>query len=78
VRARTRPRRPPAPARRPRSDATERLAEAKRMLREADANGDGKISRAEFSGLLRENVMPDSLSLYDNRLRFSGVAAPSA
>jgi calcium-dependent protein kinase len=54
------------------------MAEAKRMLREADANGDGKISRAEFSGLLRENVTPDSLSLYDNRLRFSGIAAPSA
>ncbi|GBF97386.1 calcium-dependent kinase [Raphidocelis subcapitata] len=58
----------------------ERMAEAKRMLREADANGDGKISRAEFSGLLRENVTPDSLSLYDNRLRLRGqsLAAPGA
>jgi calcium-dependent protein kinase len=69
---------PPHPLAPPPRDAPERMAEAKRMLREADANGDGKISRAEFSGLLRENVTPDSLSLYDNRLRFSGIAAPSA
>jgi calcium-dependent protein kinase len=50
------------------------------MLREADTNGDGKISRSEFSGLLRENVAPDSLSLYDNRLRLrsQSLAAPGA
>ncbi|GBF98366.1 calcium dependent kinase [Raphidocelis subcapitata] len=54
----------------------ERLAEAKRMLREADANGDGRISRAEFSALLRETVAPDSLSLYDSRLRVH--ASPAA
>jgi hypothetical protein len=51
------------------------------MLREADANGDGQISRAEFAGLLRENVSPDSLSLYDNRLMVSPGAftvAPGA
>ncbi|KAI8474838.1 MAG: kinase-like domain-containing protein [Monoraphidium minutum] len=57
-----------------RGDAVERQAEAKRMLREADANGDGKISRAEFSGLLRENISPDSLSLYDNRLRIHTIS----
>lgn len=61
-------------ARPPRSDTTERQAEAKRMLREADANGDGKISRAEFGGLLRENMSPDSLSLYDNRLKISTIS----
>ncbi|KIZ04772.1 hypothetical protein MNEG_3189 [Monoraphidium neglectum] len=56
-------------------DAAERLAEAKRMLREADANGDGKISLAEFSSLLHENVAPDSLSLYDSRMRITEGAA---
>lgn len=60
----------------PRDDA-ERLAEAKRMLREADANGDGKISRSEFSALLRENVAPDSLSLYDSRLRLPSPGSPA-
>jgi len=39
------------------------------MLREADSNGDGRISRDEFHALLRDQVTPDSLSLYDNRLR---------
>eukprot|EP00879_Flechtneria_rotunda_P016607 GHRR01017377.1.p1 GENE.GHRR01017377.1~~GHRR01017377.1.p1 ORF type:complete len:213 (+),score=81.63 GHRR01017377.1:705-1343(+) len=46
----------------------ERIAEAKRMLREADENGDGRISRQEFYNLLRDNVTPDSLSMYDDRL----------
>lgn len=46
----------------------ERIAEAKRMLREADENGDGRISRQEFYNLLRDNVAPDSLSMYDDRL----------
>ncbi|GFR50388.1 hypothetical protein Agub_g12603 [Astrephomene gubernaculifera] len=50
----------------------ERLAEAKLMLREADTNGDGKISREEFFDLLRENHAPDSLSFYDNRLSLDG------
>jgi hypothetical protein len=45
------------------------------MLREADANGDGKISLAEFSSLLHENVAPDSLSLYDSRMRITEGAA---
>jgi hypothetical protein len=38
------------------------------MLREADANGDGRISRQEFTELLQSSVVPDSLSLYDDRL----------
>ncbi|KAG2424379.1 hypothetical protein HXX76_014588 [Chlamydomonas incerta] len=46
----------------------ERLAEAKLMLREADTNGDGKISREEFFDLLRDGHAPDSLSFYDDRL----------
>jgi calcium-dependent protein kinase len=55
------------------------MAEAKRMLREADANGDGRISRTEFCALLQENVAPDSLSLYDARLRLHHSApAPAA
>mgnify|MGYP001807551198 CR=1 FL=1 len=37
----------------------ERLAEAKLMLREADTNGDGKISREEFFDLLRDGHAPD-------------------
>lgn len=46
----------------------ERIAEAKRMLREADENGDGRISKQEFYNLLRDNIAPDSLSMYDDRL----------
>jgi calcium-dependent protein kinase len=57
-----------------RRDDVERVSEAKRMLREADANGDGRISRAEFLGLLRENISPDSLSLYDNRLKIHTIS----
>jgi len=49
----------------------ERVAEAKRMLREADENGDGRISRQEFYNLLRDNLAPDSLSMYDSRLSLS-------
>lgn len=46
----------------------ERLAEAKKMLREADTNGDGRISKEEFNDLLKNNHAPDSLSFYDDRL----------
>eukprot|EP00197_Chlamydomonas_leiostraca_P016234 CAMPEP_0202862620 /NCGR_PEP_ID=MMETSP1391-20130828/3593_1 /ASSEMBLY_ACC=CAM_ASM_000867 /TAXON_ID=1034604 /ORGANISM="Chlamydomonas leiostraca, Strain SAG 11-49" /LENGTH=572 /DNA_ID=CAMNT_0049542175 /DNA_START=227 /DNA_END=1946 /DNA_ORIENTATION=- len=46
----------------------ERRAEAKLMLREADTNGDGQISREEFYDLLKESHAPDSLSFYDDRL----------
>eukprot|EP00878_Enallax_costatus_P014411 GHUV01015071.1.p1 GENE.GHUV01015071.1~~GHUV01015071.1.p1 ORF type:complete len:625 (+),score=149.12 GHUV01015071.1:250-1875(+) len=52
----------------------ERIAEAKRMLREADENGDGRISKQEFYNLLRDNVAPDSLSMYDDRLSRSMAA----
>lgn len=45
----------------------ETMAEAKLMLREADANGDGRISREEFYSLLRDSNVPDSLSFYDDR-----------
>jgi calcium-dependent protein kinase len=55
----------------------ERVAEAKRMLREADENGDGRISKQEFSNLLRDNVAPDSLSMYDDRLA-DNIAAVAA
>lgn len=53
-----------------RSNAAERLAEAQKMLREADVNGDGRISREEFFRLLSGPGMGmhDSLSMYDNRL----------
>jgi hypothetical protein len=68
---------PPPPPAASRSNAEERMIEAKRMLREADANGDGRISRAEFSALLLEKVSPDSLSLYDNRLKL-GAISPAA
>eukprot|EP00877_Chromochloris_zofingiensis_P003189 jgi/Chrzof1/12871/Cz07g10120.t1 len=55
------------------SDEDERVTEAKRMLREADENGDGKISKEEFSNLLRYNIAPDSLSMYDDRLAMKGI-----
>lgn len=52
----------------------ERVAEAKRMMREADENGDGRISREEFSNLLRHSVR-DDLALYDSRLGQSPVGS---
>lgn len=48
--------------------AAERILEAKRMLREADTNNDGKISKDEFLDLLEEAMLPDSLSQYDSRI----------
>ncbi|GIL82813.1 hypothetical protein Vretimale_8185 [Volvox reticuliferus] len=56
----------------------ERLAEAKLMLREADTNGDGKISREEFFDLLKESHAPDSLSFYDDRLSITSDGRTSA
>lgn len=42
------------------------------MLREADANGDGLVSREEFSTLLADSHnLPDSLAQYDARLQQS-------
>jgi hypothetical protein len=45
------------------------------MLREADANGAGKISREEFTLLLTSSVVPDSLSFYDDRRAEPGSTA---
>lgn len=46
------------------------MQEARKMLREADANGDGRISREEFFQILTGPAMGmhDSLSMYDDRL----------
>ena len=37
------------------------LVQAKRMVREADTNGDGLVSRDEFFSLLQQTSVPDSL-----------------
>lgn len=51
-----------------------RLLEARRMLREADENGDGKVSREEFRELLVGcSSTPDSLSQYDPRLKHFAI-----
>jgi len=50
------------------------LAEAATLLREADADGDGRISRAEFFALLCEASGDDALDLYDARVA-PGAAA---
>lgn len=49
--------------------STERLMEARGMLREADTNGDGKVSREEFADLLTAGSTVDGLAQYDARLR---------
>jgi calcium-dependent protein kinase len=50
------------------SDA-ERMLEARRMLREADTNGDGRISKDEFMELLMGTSLPDTLNQYDPRIK---------
>lgn len=52
------------------NDEAERILEARNMLREADTNGDGLVSREEFAELLTVGgTEPDLLFLYDTRLR---------
>ena len=51
-------------------EEAERILAAKTMLREADTNNDGKVSREEFAELLTTGGSePDLLFLYDTRLR---------
>jgi calcium-dependent protein kinase len=57
-------------------EEAERILEARNMLREADTNGDGLVSREEFAELLTVGgTEPDLLFLYDTRLR-GGLGAP--
>ena len=54
-------------------EEAERILEAKNMLREADTNNDGLVSREEFAELLATGGSePDLLFLYDTRLRGGG------
>ena len=50
----------------------DRMLIAKRMLREADKNEDGRISKEEFFELMVKTVAPDSLEQYDSRLMKAG------
>lgn len=44
------------------------VADAKKLLREADENGDGMISRQEFGLLIDDVCTMDTLDQYDTRL----------
>ena len=49
------------------NECTAALVQARRMLREADDNGDGLISRDEFHDLFTRSTTPDVLQGYDAR-----------
>ena len=54
-------------------EEAERILEAKNMLREADTNNDGLVSREEFAELLATGGSePDLLFMYDTSLRGGG------
>lgn len=48
--------------------AREIESQARMMLREADTNKDGQISREEFYALMKNTVMPDTLEQYEPRI----------
>lgn len=52
-----------------------KLLEARRMLREADTNGDGRVSRDEFKALLSGGSLDDTLDQYDARLKATAPLA---
>jgi len=53
------------------------MLEAQALLREADVDGDGLISRTEFQSLMAKSYVPDALNQYDPRLSGSGSVSGS-